>query len=157
VEQRLGVALPGDYKTYIDRYGTGSFSDFIFPLNPFTSNEYLNLFYVLETHHQALRVTQQRMSAVHWTPIEPFALYPAENGLLPWGTATNFGETFFWHVNGVPEKWSTVFYNLREGEYEVFKTTFTGLLAGLISGEIESVLILETFSPSAVPIAFRSG
>ena len=50
---RLGLELPPDYKAFINRYGTGSFDDFIIIYNPFADNEYPNLFYALDTLHQA--------------------------------------------------------------------------------------------------------
>ena len=53
IEAQLGLQLPPDYKALIDHYGTGSFADLIFVYNPFTQIEYLNLFYALETLHQA--------------------------------------------------------------------------------------------------------
>jgi hypothetical protein len=34
IEQRLGTALPGDYRVYIASCGTGSFDDFVIPFTP---------------------------------------------------------------------------------------------------------------------------
>ena len=154
VETRLGVPLPGDYKVYIDCYGTGGYNDFLFPYSPFTSNEYLNLFYAIETHHQAIRETLRRTPDRPWSPVDPFQLYPAEEGLLPWGTTINFGEIFFWQVSGPAGGWLTIFYNLRNGEHEVYKTSFTGVLVGLLSRTLGSVLLPEDFPAYREPIRF---
>lgn len=44
VEAQLGLALPRDYKRLICAYGTGSWKEFLWILNPFSSNP--NLIYV---------------------------------------------------------------------------------------------------------------
>jgi hypothetical protein len=154
VQERLGIPLPDDYKVFIDRYGTGSFNGFIIPYNPFAVNEYFNLFQALDAHHLASRQTQL-MADTTWSAVSPFELYPAPDGLLPWGTTTNFGDTFFWQISGPPETWVTIFYNLRTGEYEVWKMTFTSFLTKLLFGEIESVLIHEDLLPKGQQIAFQ--
>lgn len=146
IGQRLGVTLPQDYKDLIDHYGTGTFSDSIIILNPFAENESLNLFHTLETHHRATQMAQLVVDPA-WTAIQPFELYPAPQGLLPWGATVNYEKIFFWQVDGAPEKWVTVFYNLRNGEYEVWKMPCTNLLARLFSGALQSVLLPE-YSPS---------
>jgi hypothetical protein len=154
VETRLGVSLPEDYKLYIDCYGTGGFNEFLFPYNPFTANEYLNLLYALETHHQATRATLKKTPDHSWSPVAPFQLYPADEGLLPWGTTINFGEIFFWQVSGPAGGWLTIFYNLRNGEHEVFKTSFSGVLVGLLSRTLESVLLPQDFPVDRGSIQF---
>ncbi len=150
---RLGLQLPPDYITLIDRYGTGSFDEFIFVYNPFAENEYLNLFYALDTLHQANEKTQL-MGNPDWTAVHPFKLYPDTEGLLPWGCTTHLGETFFWHIKGAPETWETIFYNLRSGEYEVWKFSLTEFLYRLFTRQIESVLLPENFPPPQIPLPF---
>jgi hypothetical protein len=147
IEKRLGLKFPQDYKALINTYGTGSFNDFIIVYNPFAQNEYLNLLYVLDTLHQADQQTQLLADSV-WTAVDPFELYPAPKGLLPWGGTTNLGETFFWQIKGPPENWETIFYNLRSGEYEVWKHSVTEFLYRLFTRDIESVLLPADLLPS---------
>ena len=142
LEARLGVSLPTDYKEFIDAYGAGSFDGLITPYNPFAENEEFNLLYVLDTLHQADQQTQLQRG-IAWTAVTPFELYPALDGLLPWGHATTFGQTFFWKVSGPPQTWETVFYHLQSGEYEVWKIPIVAFIAGILSREIESVLLSE--------------
>jgi hypothetical protein len=150
IEARLGLSLPSDYKAFIDHYGTGSFDDFIIVYNPFAQNEYLNLFYALDTLHQANQQVQMYNNA-GWTAVQPFVLYPGSGGLLPWGGTTNLGDTFFWQINGPPETWETVFYNLRSGEYEVWKNSLTEFLFLLFTCQIKSVLLPDDYpSPTEV-------
>jgi len=144
VQERLGVSFPPDYKSFIDCYGTGTFNDFITPYNPFTSIDYLNTFQVLDAHHQA-RHQPGLGGDTSWSVVAPFDLYPAPDGLLPWGTTTKFDHVFFWQITGLPESWVTIFYNLRVGEYEVWKIPFTSFLVKLFQRKIESVLLPKDF------------
>lgn len=153
IERRLGIALPEDYKSLIDGYGTGSFDDFILVYNPFTQNEYLNPFFALDTLHRADQQTQLLGDPV-WTAVQPFELYPAPEGLFPWGCTTNLGETFFWQIKGEPETWETVFYNLRSGEYEVWKHPLSEFLYLLFTHQIESVLLPEEYPPFESRVTF---
>jgi hypothetical protein len=153
IQKRLGTPLPTDYKKYIDCYGTGTFNEFILPYNPFAKDDLLNLFQALDTHHQASRRTQIE-GDVSWSVVHPYQLFPAPDGLLPWGTTANFEKAFFWQVSGPPETWVTVFYNLRDGEYEVWKLTVTNFLTKLLLMEIESVLLSEDFSSQLKLIRF---
>jgi len=139
-QERLGIAFPKDYKDFIDSYGTGTFNNFIIPYNPFAANEYMNLYQVLDAHHHASRKTQ-RMADSAWSVVTPFQLYPADAGLLPWGTTTSFELSFFWQITDRPDTWVTILYDLRLGEYEVWKMCFTAFLLKLFKAEIESVLL----------------
>jgi hypothetical protein len=153
IEKRLGLQFPPDYKPFVDCYGTGSFDDFIIVYNPFAKNEYLNLFYALDTLHQADRQTQLTCDP-GWTAVKPFGLYPATDGLLPWGCTTNLGDSFFWQIKGPPETWETIFYNLRSGEYEVWKHSMSEFLSLLFTRQIESVLLPEDYPPPDGKITF---
>jgi len=140
IEERLGVALPEDYKEFIDLYGSGKFENSIVPFNPFAASEYLNLLQSLDIHHQSNRFAQGLTSSP-WSAVSPFDLYPALDGLLPWGTMGNFKEGFFWQVCGPPDQWPTIYYDLKNGEYEVWKFQFSEFLVKLFLGEIQSVLM----------------
>jgi hypothetical protein len=153
-QQRLGVALPGDYKTFINRYGTGSFNDLILPYNPFTVNESMNLFQVLDTHHQANRRIQ-KLVGCEWSVVHPYRLFPEPRGLLPWGATSSIEHVFFWHVQGIPESWTTILYDLRNGEYEVWKLSMICFLQKLFSREIESVLLPKNVSSRNRGFRFR--
>ncbi len=156
IQKRIGTPLPTDYKNFIDRYGTGSFNNFITPYNPFTKNESVNLIQALDAHHLASRQTQS-MRNMPWSAVHPFELFPAVEGVLPWGTTARFEETFLWQVNGKPETWATIVYNLRNGEYEVWKFPFTTFLVKLMLKEIESVVLSGSFPPDPVHIHFIPG
>jgi hypothetical protein len=147
-ERRLGTPLPPDYKDFIDFYGTGTFNNLILPLNPFAENEYLNMMATLDAHHQANRRTQLAGDPA-WTVVQPFGLYPAPNGLLPWGTTAAFELNLFWQVQGPPANWVTILYNLGTGEYEVWKLSATAFLSQLFLQQIESVLLPTGYNVGA--------
>jgi hypothetical protein len=102
---------------------------------------------------QADRQTQ-KLGDPNWTVVQPFAYYPAAEGLLPWGCTRDLRQVFFWQVKGDPAGWETVFYNLRSGEYEVWKYPMSGFLYRLFTRQIESVLLPEDFPGSEEPIRF---
>jgi hypothetical protein len=154
IEAQLGLQLPLDYKAFINLYGSGSFDGFLMVYNPFSQNEYLNLFFALDTLHEADQQTR-RMGDPTWTAVWPFELYPAVGGLLPWGFTTQLGQTFFWQIKGPPESWETIFYNLRNGEYEVWKYQLTEFLYRLLTRKIASVLLPEDFPSIDHPITFQ--
>jgi hypothetical protein len=153
LEARLGLSLPPDYKALIDVFGTGSFADFISIYNPFAEIESLNLMYALDTLHQADRQTRLLGDPV-WTIVRPFELYPASQGLLPWGCTANLRDCFFWRIKGPPQTWETIVYHLRTGEYEVWKYPLTEFLYRLFTRRIESVLLPEDFPPRHAPVTF---
>ncbi len=146
VQERLGTALPEDYKNFIDLYGTGAFHDFLLPYNPLSRQEDRNLFLALDTYHQANRQVQVKASRP-WSVVKPYEFYPAEGGLLPWGTTTEMAQAFFWQVDGPPENWVTVLYHLQAGEYEVWKLSFSAFIGKLMARKIESLLLPADFPP----------
>jgi hypothetical protein len=145
VEKRLGVTLPVDYKDFIDLYGTGKFSNSILPYNPFAENDEVNLFMILDLHHRSNRFTQ-KITTSAWSIVRPFELYPALDGLLPWGRVESLAHTLFWQVGGHRDHWSIIFYDLKSGEYEVWKMKFTEFLLKLFTGEIKTVLLPTDFN-----------
>jgi hypothetical protein len=154
VQTRLGTPLPADYKTFIDRYGTGAFHNFLVLYNPFSKQEDRDLFLALDTYHQANRRVQG-MTSRPWSVVKPFELYPAEGGLLPWGTTARMAQSFFWQVDGPPENWITILYHLQTGEYEVWKLPFSIFIRKLLTRQIESVLLPDDFPPRHAPIQYN--
>lgn len=154
IEKRLGLQLPSDFKSLIDYYGTGVFNEQVFIFNPFAKLDYLNLFEALDTCRQAEGKTRL-MGDLAWSVVHPFELYPATDGLIPWGTLNNFSSTFFWKTTGPADNWETIFYDLKTGEYEVWKMPCTDLLGGLFTKDIESVLFPEVFFDQGDAVTFH--
>lgn len=154
IQERLGLNLPADYKALIDCYGTGGFSNGILLISPFSKNDNHNLFQVLEVHHQASSHIE-KMSGKPWSVLDPFQLYPAPDGLLPWGTTENLKINLFWHLEGKPESWCTIIYHLGLGEYEVWKLGVVHFLLKLLSREINSMILSNTNIPDDQPPRFH--
>jgi len=154
VQERLGTPLPEDYKSFIDQYGTGTFQDFLAPYNPFSKQEDRDLFLALDTYHQANCRVQAKASRP-WSVVNPFELYPAEGGLLPWGSTVPMAQSLFWQVEGPAESWVTVLYHLKTGEYEVWKLSFSEFVLKLMTRQIESVLLPDDFPARHTPIQYN--
>jgi len=155
VQERLGVNLPTDYKALIDCYGTGRFSIGILLISPLSKSDDHNLFHVLEVHHHA-NSHVQKMLGKPWSVLDPFHLYPAPDGLLPWGTTEDFTINLFWHLEGKPESWSTVIYHLGTGEYEVWKLDVVHFLLKWLTREINSMILSNKKINDDHPVRFIS-
>ena len=157
VEGKLELIFPPDYKRYLSRFGVGRFNGFLTTLSPFSANPFLNILHVLEKFRESERVSLLNYPKGNGFLFPPFKLHPATPGLLPWGSTSN-GDDLLWHTMNSPDRWPTIIYNSRDGEYETWNHSMTGVLAGLLSGRLESSLISEalgeegthhTFVPSA--------
>src|SRR5690242_11725589 len=106
VEAHLGVELPDDYKAFISKYGSGRAAGFLRVYN------YLNDVPVVErhlAHHRELlrQLGQQRVSMASQVGRQldpavanaPYALFPQQGGLLPWGEAEDWW-SLYWRCEG---------------------------------------------------------
>ena len=154
VQERLGLNLPADYQSFLNTYGTGHFSNGLVVYNPFARDDVHNLFQALEVHTLASSHVNKN-SSIHWSIIDPFQLYPAQGGLLPWGMFVDFKISFFWNPEENLEFWPTVVYDLRRGEYEVWKFGFVDTLLNLFCGEINSVILPKAITLQNKLLRFR--
>ena len=154
VQERLGVNLPAEYQSFLNTYGTGQFSNGIIVYNPFARDDVHNLFQAIEIHHLASSHVN-KISMTDWSIIDPFQLYPAQGGLLPWGMLIDLKVTFFWNLEEDHEIWPTVVYDLRRGEYEVWKFGFVDFLLNLLYGEINSVILPKSITHEIKLLRFR--
>jgi hypothetical protein len=69
VERGLRIALPGDYRQFIDLYGSGSISGFLFILHLTTPTGFLNLQHQVSVRLDALRIL--RDSGTEQVPTSP--------------------------------------------------------------------------------------
>jgi hypothetical protein len=70
------------------------------------------------------------------SPVQPFHLHPAGDGLVPWGGTDN-GDVLYWH-KGIrePERWPIVCYSMRDGDHSTFDLSATEFLVSLLSKQI---------------------
>ena len=135
VEEIMKTKLPIDYKQYISTYGTGCICEFLWPLNPFSKNKYLNLMAKSEAELNSLR-DLKKMDFQEC----PYPLFPDSGGILTWGVTDN-GDVLFWLTQGEPDKWITVINESRSPVYEEFDRTMTQFISDLIRGQIRSNII----------------
>lgn len=138
-ERILGLALPRDYKRLIAAYGTGSFDDFLWVLNPFAGNRFLNLMgrkdMTLDAYESAWELIPEQRS---------FLAHLRAGDLLAWGITDN-GDEMYWRTSGAPDGWPTVLYESRGPLYEVHELPVTGFLARLLTGELQTEVFPADF------------
>jgi len=135
VEQTLKTRLPSDYKDYINVFGTGCLSNFIWVFNPFSKNLNLNLHNQISAQLNAITTLEKEFNESC-----PYPIYPELGGLLPWGITDN-GDVMFWIANGEPDSWKIVVHESRGTMYEMFETTLTNFLIDLSLERIVSKII----------------
>jgi len=148
VEAELGIELPSDYKEYISIYGTGSVDNFLWVLNPFSENKYLNLIDESKATLQAFQQLQRDFGETI-----PYTLYPEPLGLFPWAVTDN-GDHLFWLRKGSPSEWAIVVADSRAPEWEEFKVSMTEFLAGILTKRIRVDIFPDDFpsdSPKFIP------
>lgn len=137
VEEKLGTALPEDYKRIVELYGDFYWAEFFHVLNPFSENKYLNLFSRAEIILDAERVTREAFPE-HY----PINLFPEEKGLLPFCITDN-GDTAFWITNDAPERWAILVKDARAPEFEVHFIRTATFLYQFTGGRFRSLILPE--------------
>ena len=134
----LGTALPGDYVDFINCYGTGCISQFLWIHNPFEANVHLCL---LSRYSVILDADLDIRTSF---PEEiPQPLFPEPGGLLPFATTDN-GDRIYWLTKGAPESWTVVVWESRGPHYAEFAMTMTRFLCGWLGGNLH----VPMFSPA---------
>jgi hypothetical protein len=139
VEARLGIALPDDYENLIGAYGTGCWKGFLWVLNPFASNRYLNLLEQTQRQLDAERaIRADRPSQV------PFAIHPEVGGLLPWAMTDN-GDRLYWVTQGHADEWAMVVYESRGPQYDCHRVTCCDFLRRWVAGQLRVSVFPDDF------------
>lgn len=102
LESRLGKRLPTDYKNFVGVYGAGSIDvegDEFTVLNPFAGLRSLRLERMIATQREAHAVIVEIFSKYGDAPEQP-------DGLIPWGTNTTRGLTFWEPNDPDPDRWT---------------------------------------------------
>jgi hypothetical protein len=142
IESQVGQ-LPADYKSFMDRFGSGTIDGFVWILNPFSRNAHGNLLYRKEQILDALK------ELIESGEPSQYPLYPEPGGLLPFGMTDN-GDTLLWQTVGEPDQWPIVVNAARDPTYEKFECNMTAFLEGILTRRIRCSIFPEDF-PSARP------
>jgi hypothetical protein len=134
-----GITLPADYKAYLSVYGTGLVGGIITPYNPFCKRISWKPSYTCrDWMREALAI--QELKREFGEAVFPYAVYPEEGGVLPWGS-TDDGDRLFWLTNSKPNEWTVLINEVRSPNFETFDYSMTGFLRAWIDGEIQSDII----------------
>lgn len=145
VEDTIGTVLPGDYKAYIERYGSGRINGFVWIFNPFSSRQGINLVNQISVQLGALKTLAQDFGEQC-----PYPLFPENGGLLPLGMTDN-GDVIHWLTKGKSSDWKIVVNEARGPRYEEFDGDLTSFLRKILTRDSQCSLLPRSF-PQGTPI-----
>ncbi|WP_327381237.1 hypothetical protein [Streptomyces sp. NBC_01207] len=116
VEAYVGSSLPGDFKRFLDAYGTGVVSGELVVFHPRGSSPLLER---MRDIHARFGGSWRRDPGRY-----PFRFHPDPGGLVSWGYDHSGDEHFFWPCDPEPDLWKIV-TNVNGGDPEVFDGPFT--------------------------------
>ncbi|SDT83095.1 hypothetical protein SAMN05216371_7908 [Streptomyces sp. TLI_053] len=123
VEDYVGSALPGEFKAFLDAYGTGLVCGELVVFHPRGSSPLLDR---MRGIHESFGRSWRRDPADY-----PFRFHPAPGGLISWGYDYGGDEHFFWPCDPDPDRWKIV-TNINGGDPEVFDGTFTDFVLAFV-------------------------
>ena len=135
VERALGTGLPGDFKAFTERYGSGTVDDFLYLFNPFAAGQDGNLLAEKDRVLEGYRQTRARFP--ERLPLPPF---PDPGGVLPLGRTDN-GDELYWVTQGDPDGWPVALLEARTALQELHAMPVTGLLAALAANQLPSRIL----------------
>ncbi|MER5427016.1 SMI1/KNR4 family protein [Streptosporangium roseum] len=133
VEAALGLELPADFKSLVERYGRGQFVDLITPLTPFGAHDLL-----IQRAQQLLG--RERAFREKYPDECPYPFYPEPGGLLEWAGTDN-GDSLCWLTEGEPDSWRVVVWNPRSVAYDAHDIGAVEFLHGWLSGRITTPIL----------------
>ena len=139
VEGELGTALPEDFKRFTELYGSGTFDEFLYLLNPFAADPAGNLLAARDTMLKGYAETRAKFP--DRLPIPP---WPEPGGLLPLGRTDNANE-LYWLTGDEPSAWPVVAFTGRSTQHEVHHHPVTDFLALLLSGKLPTKVFPDSF------------
>lgn len=144
LHERLGFALPADYREFVGRYGSGVVDNFVWVLNPFSANENIRFPESSDRQLAILRWLRERGEAL------PHAIYPEPGGVLLWAETAN-GDCFYWLTDGSPDEWRVTVNEARASNWHDHPGPMSALLADLLDGSVH-----VEFFPDNFPLAAHS-
>jgi hypothetical protein len=147
IEKQIGMKLSNDYREILERYGRGTFADFLSPIHPFSDPD--NFLFRLENSI----LQHEREIRFEFSDQFPFLVYPDPGGLFPWASTDN-GDTFNWLTVGEPDRWQTVVWESRGPQHAVYPFGAAEFLQRWLSGTLECLVFPKRhkyFDPSFTP------
>jgi len=150
MEERLGIALPSDYRAYLDRYGSGIVDDFLWVLNPFSADDAIRFPDSSAAQLSVLRWLREQDGEMVRYPI-----HPEPGGVLLCAETAN-GDCFHWLTSdGLPDEWRLTINESGTTNWYDHAGPMSALLADLLDGTVaipffphNFPLPAHTFKPS---------
>ncbi|GCE01827.1 SMI1/KNR4 family protein [Embleya hyalina] len=115
-EAYLGLALPADYKAFLDLYGPGAVDGYVWLDRPIDGS-----------HEEAERLWHQGGWEASFPDSSPWPFHPTKGGLLEWGHDEQGNSYFFLALESDPDDWRVVVGG-EAGEWFETAGTFTDFL-----------------------------
>ncbi|MFB7779288.1 SMI1/KNR4 family protein [Streptomyces bauhiniae] len=125
MELELGFRLPRDYRELVDKYGPGSYAQFIHVFQPRSSFPAVDI-----------RVAPTEiLETLRFVEAQGFPFPGALNSLFPIGVTDN-GNYIFWRMDPrqFPEAWEIVVNEPRGDRWDFFNGNLTSFLGAVLSG-----------------------
>ncbi len=122
-EKHLGVALPTDYKAFLDLYGPGSFDHLFWLVRPVEGTQ-------VELEQIWSMSARQHLDDPERTP---FPFHPHPGGLIQWGGDGDGTMYYFLPEEEDPDDWRVV-VETEEGEWHEAPGPFTEFLLSCVEG-----------------------
>ena len=123
IEAYIASALPTDFKTFLDTYGTGVICDELVVFHPRGAGPLLER---MRQIHERCGGSRRRNPDFH-----PFPFHPEPGGLISWGYDYSGDEHFFWPCARDPDHWKIVTHS-HGTEPEVFDGPFTAFVLDFV-------------------------
>lgn len=129
-ELEIGIVLPDDYKELINTYGTGGIGNFIWFLTPFVNDDNVNYLKKMSVMIEAYKTSKDSFQEYY-----KYDVFPAENGLLPWGYTDN-GDELYWKTDAEVDNWEIVVYESASPDCYNYKMSVSEFLYKIIIREL---------------------
>lgn len=128
VERYVGSALPGDFTSFLDTYGTGQVTGELTVLHPRGPSPLLER---MRTGHETFTGLRRRALAAGRAESYPYPFHPEPGGLIWWGRDQDGHEYFFLPRDPHPDRW-TVVTMLHEEGCETFDGPFSAFALAFV-------------------------
>jgi hypothetical protein len=128
VEQHTGSALPGDFKAFLDAYGSGVVSGELVVFHPHGSSPLLQR---MRQTHQMFGERRDEALGRGDEDHFPYPFHPSPGGLISWGYDYSGNEYFFLPCDPDPDLWKIVTMVHEEG-CETFDGPFSGFVLAFV-------------------------
>ncbi|WP_037911378.1 hypothetical protein [Actinacidiphila yeochonensis] len=128
IERHVGSALPGDFTTFLDAYGSGVISGELVVFHPRGSSPLLER--MLKTHALFTERRDRNLDRGDFEHV-PYPFHPEAGGLISWGYDYSGDEHFFLPCDPDPDRWKIVTMAHEEG-CETFDGPFSSFALAFV-------------------------